>query len=186
MANNDMINRYIEEYLIDLNQTAAAIRAGYSPRTAAEQAVRLMKIPKVKAAIEVAQAKLSRRTGISQDRVLAEYAKIAFADIKDFISFYTAKTVVDYDDNGAPIVDYKQIVDVKPSSEVDGTLINEVSISKDGTLKFKLHDKGAALDKLGKHLGMFVERQEVKQDITYEIKKPDFAAGQGKNGPSND
>lgn len=151
---------FIQEYLIDLNATQAAIRAGYSSHTAHEQGAQLLAKLSIRAEVDKAMAIRSRRTGISQDRVLHEVAKIAFADIKDFVSFYTAKTVVDYDDNGAPIVDYKQVVEVKPSSEVDGTLISEISIAKDGTLKFKLHDKGAALDKLGKHLGMFVDRME--------------------------
>ena len=158
---NDKQKTFIGEYLVDLNATAAAIRAGYSAKNADKIAYNLMQNPRIKDALDIARAKLSRRVGISQERVVNEYAKIAFADIKDFVDFRTEKTFVGQDDDGNPVFDYKQIVDVKPSSEVDGTLISEVSIARDGTLKFKLHDKGAALDKLGKHLGMFVDRHEV-------------------------
>jgi phage terminase small subunit len=82
--------------------------------------------------------------------------------MKDFLEFRTAKTVVDHDRiTGEPIIDYAQILNVKDSDEVDGSLISEVSISKDGTFKFKLHDKLNALEKAGKHLGMFIEKHEL-------------------------
>jgi phage terminase small subunit len=95
------------------------------------------------------------------ERTLSEYAKIGFADIKDFLAFRTEKTVVDQDSEGNPIYGYKQIVEAKSSEEIDGTMVNEVSIGKDGTFKFKLHDKKAALDMIGKHLGMFTDKIEL-------------------------
>ena len=99
---------------------------------------------------------------ITVEEILTEYAKIAKADIKDFLEFRTAQTVVDHDrTTGEPIIDYAQIICVKDSDEVDGTMISEVSISKDGTFKFKLHDKLKALEMAGKHQGMFVEKHEV-------------------------
>jgi len=94
------------------------------------------------------------------ERVLAEYAKIGFADIKDFLRFGTEKVVDSYTDDGQPVYAYKQVVDCKSSDEVDGSLISEVSIGKDGTFRFKLHDKKGALDMIGKHLGMFTEKIE--------------------------
>ena len=62
--------RFVEEYLIDLNATQAAIRAGYSPKTANEQGARLLANASVQEAIAKAMAERSRRTGISQDRVI--------------------------------------------------------------------------------------------------------------------
>ena len=70
--------RFVEEYLIDLNATQAAIRAGYSPKTANEQGARLLAKVSVQTAISKAQAERSRRTGINQDRVIRELAKVAF------------------------------------------------------------------------------------------------------------
>jgi phage terminase small subunit len=160
---------FVQEYLIDLNGAAAAIRAGYSPKSADKIAYQLLEKTRVKEALKKAIEERSKRTEITADEVLKEYAKIARADIKDFLSFRTEKTVVDYDDRGKPIIDYKQIVDVKPSDQIDGTLINEVSISKDGTLKFKLHDKKGALDMIGKHLGMFTDKLELSGQVA--IKK---------------
>ena len=67
--------RFCDEYLIDLNATQAAIRAGYSPKTACEQASRLLANVKVQDEIAIEMAERSKRTGINQDRVLMEIAK---------------------------------------------------------------------------------------------------------------
>ena len=130
-------------------------------KTIDEKACLLANEDKVKTRIKELEDELKYRNMATKERVLAEYAKIGFADIKDFLSFKTEKTVVDYDDNGQPIFGYKQVVDTKPSEEIDGSMVNEVSISKDGTFKFKLHDKKAALDMIGKHLGMFTDKVEL-------------------------
>lgn len=76
---------FVDEYLIDLNATQAAIRAGYSPKTAAVQASRLLANAKVSAAVACAMAERSKRTGITQDRVLMELAKVAFIKLTDII-----------------------------------------------------------------------------------------------------
>ena len=76
--------RFVEEYLIDLNATQAAIRAGYSPATAKEIGCENLTKPNISEAIAKAMAERSRRTGVNQDRVLQELAKIAFAKITRF------------------------------------------------------------------------------------------------------
>jgi len=162
MALTPKQERFIAEYLIDLNASASAVRAGYSPRRSMEIGYQLLHKTPVQEALKKEMDKRSDRTAITADRVLAEYAKIGFADIKDFLSFGTVKVQEDTDEEtGEPIYGYRQMVDAKPSAEVDGTMINEVSINRDGTFKFKLHDKQKALDQIGKHLGMFVEKLEV-------------------------
>lgn len=70
--------RFIDEYLIDLNATQAAIRAGYSPKTANEQGCQLL--AKLSVPIAQAMAERSRRTGFNADRVLRELAEMGFAD----------------------------------------------------------------------------------------------------------
>ena len=77
--------RFVEEYLVDLNATRAAIRAGYSRKTAQEQSSRLLSNVMVAAAVATAQAKRSERTEITQDRVLTELAKIGFANMADYM-----------------------------------------------------------------------------------------------------
>lgn len=87
--------RFVEEYLIDLNATQAAIRAGYSPATAKEIGCENLTKPNISEAIAKAMAERSRRTGVNQDRVLQELAKIAFAKITDAVDPKTA-TVREY------------------------------------------------------------------------------------------
>src|SRR4051812_24136150 len=77
--------RFAEEYLLDLNATQAAIRAGYSAKTAEVQGSRLLSYAKVSAAIAEAQDARSARTGITADRVLSELAKIGFANMADYM-----------------------------------------------------------------------------------------------------
>lgn len=79
---NDRQQRFVEEYLIDLNATQAAIRAGYSPKTAMEQGYQLLQKTSVSLEIAKQMAEQSKRTGINADRVIRELAKMGFADIE--------------------------------------------------------------------------------------------------------
>ena len=74
--------RFCDEYLIDLNATQAAIRAGYSKRTAAASAARLLRNVKVQEYISEKQKEIEKRTEVTQDMVIKELAKIAFLDIR--------------------------------------------------------------------------------------------------------
>ncbi len=67
---NPKQKRFVEEYLIDLNATQAAIRAGYSKKTAGIQGFDLLKNPKVQGAIAKAQEKLSKRVSVTQEEVI--------------------------------------------------------------------------------------------------------------------
>lgn len=153
---NDKQRRFVEEYLIDLNATQAAIRAGYSAKTAKEQGYRLLTNVHVAAAITKAQEKRSTRTGITQDRVLAELAKIGFADIRKAVRWGRSpidKTSENADPNGLGIFP----VELVPSEEMDddtAAAVAEVSLTQTG-VKIKMYDKRAALVDIGKHLGMF-------------------------------
>ena len=106
---------------------------------------------------------------VTAKEVLRELKRIGFADIKDYLSYKTAKTVVDRDpQTGEPVIDYQQIIDVLDSDQVDGRVIQEVSIKR-GTFTFKMYDKMAALDKLGKTLGMFTEKIETSGEQNIKI-----------------
>ena len=102
MALTDKQKRFCEEYLIDLNATQAAIRAGYSPKTAEQTASRLLRNVKVQEYIAKRQKELSRSTHITQERVIKELALIAFS-------------------NNA---DYARVVEKKMQTEVDGMLVD--------------------------------------------------------------
>lgn len=138
--------RFVQEYLVDLNATQAAIRAGYSASGAAVQGARLLTNVKVQEALQDAQKKRERRTEITADRVLNELAKIAFADLKDFVEFGPGR------------------IKIRPSNEVDGAALAEVSsvATMVGTnVSVKLHPKMKALELLCKHLGLAPEKHQL-------------------------
>lgn len=160
--------RYAQGLFAGLSQREAYKQAydceNMMDKTIDEDACRLAADSKVIARIDELNNELKLRNMVTVERILAEYAKIGYADIKDFLRYETEKTQIDTDDQGNPVFGYKQIVETLPSVEVDGTLISEVSINKDGTFKFKLHDKMAALEKMGKHLKMFTDNIEVRDN----------------------
>lgn len=132
--------RFIEEYLIDLNATQAAIRAGYSPDTAKSIGSENLTKPDIKAQIARAMAERSRRTGVNADRVIMELAKIAFVNANDVIDAETATLKPD-----ALPEDTAAIQSVKVKTFGEDGLEREI----------KMADKLKALELLGKHLGMF-------------------------------
>lgn len=87
----DRQERFVEEYLIDLNAKQAAIRAGYSVKSADKIGSQLLDKTRVLEEIEKKKAERSKRTGITADRVLQEYAKIAFANADDIIDFSSGR-----------------------------------------------------------------------------------------------
>ena len=150
--------RFVDEYLIDLNATQAAIRVGYSKKTADQQASRLLTNVKVREYLAQRQADRANRTEITQDKVLKELAKIGFSDIRKIVRWgETQVRMVDGEDDGPEdMVPYHGLALID-SAEVDDSTaaaIAEVSQSRDG-LKVKLHDKKGALVDIGRHLGMF-------------------------------
>lgn len=138
--------RFVEEYVVDLNGTQAAIRAGFNAQTANVRGSQLLALDHVRAAIDEAIRERSIRAGITADRVLEELSRIAFSDVGNY---------VEYGPDGVRIKDSAD-VDTRALSEV-----SEVETKAGKNTKFKLYDKVAALDKLGRHLGLFNERVEV-------------------------
>ena len=141
--------RFVEEYLVDLNATQAAIRAGYSPNTAQEIGAENLKKPMIRAAVDAAMAERSARTGVNQDRVVRELARIAFVKITDVAnSDGTIKTDAS-DDDLACIESIK----VKRSDNDTGFMFER---------EVKLSSKMKALELLGKHLGMFSDKLNIE------------------------
>lgn len=79
--------RFVEEYLVDLNATQAAIRAGYSPETARQTASENLSKPDIQSAIAEARGSRSERTKITQDMVLNRWWEIANAEVNDLIQY---------------------------------------------------------------------------------------------------
>ena len=138
---------FVAEYLIDLNATQAAIRAGYSEKSAARISVELLNKTQVRKAIEKAQAKRTERTEITADRVVTELAKIAFADPRD---------LMEWGPNGVMLKDSSTLTEEQAAS------VAEVAEGNGGTLRLKKHDKVKALELLGRHIGMFRDKVETE------------------------
>jgi phage terminase small subunit len=169
---NPKQKRFVEEYLIDLNATQAAIRAGYSNKTAQEQSSRLLSNVMVQAGIQEAMKERSKRTEITADRVLQELAHIAFDDVRNYLSFRQEKQLIGFDESEeapVPIYEYMPIIDIKDSETIDTRNISEVSLSKKDGFKFKMYCKDHALVNLGKHLGLFKENLNVTGNIGVTI-----------------
>lgn len=159
--------RFIEEYLIDLNATQAAIRAGYSPDTAQQTGSENLSKPVIRAQIDRAMAERSKRTGVNAERVIQELAKIAFVNAAEVIDPKTATVKED-----ALPEDTAAIQSVKVKTFGEDGLEREV----------KMADKLKALELLGKHLGMFKDRIELSGGLDTEKSKLDDLIGQMRGG----
>lgn len=172
MALRAQQQRFVDEYLKDLNATQAAIRAGYSKKTADQQASRLLTNVKVREYLAERQNDRSKRTQITQDMVLRELAKIGFSDIRKVVRWgETQVRMVNGEEGEAEdMVPYHGLALID-STEVDdatAAAIAEVSQGRDG-LKVKLHDKKGALVDIGRHLGMFTAPGHAELDA--ELKR---------------
>lgn len=139
---------FVEEYLIDLNATQAAIRAGYSAKTADQQGSRMLANVKVQQAIAERMAERSKRTGVNQDRVVLELSKIAFLKMTDVVDRNGAIKQDASEDDLACIesIKYKE-----SDNEYGGSVEREVKVAS----------KLKALELLGKHLGMWNDKLDV-------------------------
>lgn len=162
---------FIEEYMTNgFNATAAAAKAGYSSNTANEQGARLLANVSIQGEINKRCQDVTAEFPILRKRIVEKLQKIAFSDLKDYLSYKTVKTVVERDkDTGEPIIDYKTVIDVKDSDETDTSVLSEVQETRDG-FKFKRMDPLKALELLARYTGLEnSELEELKKEIA-EIK----------------
>ena len=135
--------QFAHEWLVDFNGAAAALRAGYtcrSPNAAEVTAYRLMKEPDVRAIIQAEQKKRLKKIDITADRVLQEWARIAFHDPGDC-----------FDSDG-------RLINPALLSEHVRAALASIEVAKDGTVKVKAHDKNRALEMLAKYLGILKDQ----------------------------
>ena len=157
---------FCEEYLIDLNATQAAIRAGYSTDSAGSIGSELLKKPEIRARIDQAMAVRSKRTGINADRVLRELGRIAFLNPKDVIDLNTAEVLdTATDDDLAVIAGVKVKYVPHKDFDEDGEPVIEQAIERE----VKMADKLKALELCGRHLGMFKDNPEGNAPVTVVI-----------------
>ncbi len=150
---------FVNEYLIDLNATQAAIRAGYSKKTAGQIGERLLRNVEIQRALSLRMKKREERTEITQDRVLKEFARLAFFDPRKlFNGDGSPKPICELDDDTAAALAGLDIME-----EFAGTGEDRVFIGY--TKKYKIADKKGALDSVARHLGMFNDKLELTGSI---------------------
>lgn len=183
---NEKQKRFVGEYLIDLNATAAAQRAGYGgsgkkAKAAAERtAARLMQDPEIQVAIKEAMAERAKRTEVNADNVIRELSLIAYANVEDYL---------DVGEDGAPRPNFAlttrdqfaAIVEVTTSAHTDKKTNAEVT-----TTRFKMADKKGALADLCRHLGLFKDSLNLNasQDLVDIFKEIDGKSTGLPNSPN--
>ncbi len=155
--------RFVEEYLIDLNATQAAIRAGYSEATANREGSRLLSNADIAAIIATAMTKRSEKTDITAERVLREIAAMAFYDPGDLM----IDTEAGEDDPPAAVVDGRVIYGLRGPADIKrlpGNLRRAIvgwGWDRNQNFTVKLADKSKALDQLARHLSLYNDKLEV-------------------------
>ncbi|MBU2685926.1 MAG: terminase small subunit, partial [Gammaproteobacteria bacterium] len=146
--------KFVDEYLIDLNATQAAIRAKYAPKSAESKASQLLSLIKVQKAIQKRRDELSIKAQISQEWVLERYKRLVEYHLDDIYdetgklkSFDQIPKNALYAIQGFKNLNNKSTSEGKYGSKVSETLLQEI----------KLPDKRGVLDSLARHLGMFAD-----------------------------
>lgn len=148
MALTEKQKRFVAEYLVDLNATQAAIRAGYSEKNADKIGHELLGKTRVSDAIREAMNERSSRTEITQDMVLLELAAIGFSKATDYVQIQDGIVLL-HDTDGM--------------TDAQKAAIASIEDGKYG-VKIRLHDKVRALEKIGEHLGMFSGKADHDKD----------------------
>jgi phage terminase small subunit len=151
---------FVEEYLIDLNATQAAIRAGYSANNADKIGSELLGKTRVSEAIARAMAERSKRTGINADRIVQELAKIAFVKITDIVDD-DAEIKADAEEDDLSCIESIKVKQIPTKSGMG--IEREV----------RLAPKMKALELLGKHLGMWNDKLDVNLNVPVVISGED-------------
>lgn len=152
--------RFVAEYTTDLDARAAAIRAGYPQDQARNMGADLLRRPAIAAAVQATLRARREQVRVTADRVIEEYARIAFADLRHFL---------DWGPNG---------VSLRPKEALsawDAGAIAEIELPGPNgkAARLRLHDKKAALDALARHLGLFDSlARTASSDLAIDGKDP--------------
>lgn len=165
---SDKQQRFCEEYIIDLNATQAALRAGYCAKTVNPQGSQNLAKLSIQAEIQRLKDIRAKRLQISQDNVLKELSCLAFSNIKSFMDIeddevYFKDLSSIPDDITAAIESVKVMKKtIKGKKEDD----DDIELS---TIQFKLCSKLNALEQVGKHLGLYEKDNSQKAQSIFDI-----------------
>lgn len=149
--------RFVDEYLIDLNATQAAIRAGYSAKTAMEQGYQLLQIPSVAEAITARKTDRSQKTGIDAEWLLKRLAEEALADVSDL-----------YGEDGR-IKAVKDWPLIWRQGLVAGLEVETIGEGAGHITKVKLSDRIKRLELIGRHIDVQAFEERVKHTGTLAL-----------------
>lgn len=162
--------RFVQGLFAGLSQREAYKEAfpsslKWQPETIDARACELAKNSKVVVRMNELTNELKQRNMITVEKTLAEYAKLGFSDVTDYLEVITERILVDRDPKtNEPISEIRQMVLLKDTASIPKeklAAISEIKQAKDGSISFKLHDKRGALDSIGKHLGMFKDTIDI-------------------------
>lgn len=157
----DFQTRFVAEYLVDLCGADAARRAGSKAKEPKKIADGLFANPKVAKAVADAMAARAQRVELNADMIVAELKKIAFANVSKYI-YVNAKGQAEVNLSKMTVEDAAVINEIRVEDIDSGRRTGRRTI-------FKLHDKIAALQLLGKHLGMFVDKSKIEHSGAIDI-----------------
>ncbi|KPK09577.1 MAG: hypothetical protein AMS20_00200 [Gemmatimonas sp. SG8_28] len=152
---------FVRAYLKDLNATSAAIAAGYSPKTARAMGYENLTKPHIQEALADQLADMMARTGIEAQDVLEEIRRLAYSDMRDYVS---------WGPDHVTLVESSTLTEeqARAVKKVKMTETSTTVVQKDGSerttsrtqVEFELHDKVDALTKLGQYLKLFMQAQD--------------------------
>lgn len=167
--------QFVREYLIDFNATQAAIRAGYSPKTAQVIGAENIKKPMVAAEIQRLGQKTAQKLEITRESIMQELAAIGFARASDFVRVETEPTtrlgVHPLTGEIISLPSYCQTVRITNTDELPEDKAAALAGIKQGTngIEVKLHDKVRALELLGKAVGVFDSGRDTSTEATNNL-----------------
>ena len=147
--------RFIAEFLVDQNGRQAAIRAGYSERTAAEQASRLLKRSRIQRAVHAALKEIHAKCEVTAERVIAELGRLAFSDVRQL-----------YNESGGlrPIHEWPEdaaraVAGIDTDELFQGVGRDRERVGE--TKKVRLWTKNHALETLARHFKLLTDKVEM-------------------------
>ncbi len=176
--------KFAQEYLIDLNGTQAAIRAGYKPKGAEVRAAELVRNRRVQELISAAQQKRAAKLELDAERVLREWLQIATADVRELVQYVRTACPgcwadVQQDDPNPECHQcqgrgkgHVKVADTRHLSPAAAKLYGGVQVGRDG-IKVNMRDRDAAWVNIARHLGMFNDKLELSGEINVTISPTD-------------
>lgn len=161
---NNKYEEFCQQYIIDNNAAQAAIRAGYSEKGANSKGSQLLAIISIQERISFLRAELQEKTGISAERVIQEFARVALVDPAQ--AFDGNGNLLSISDMPADL--RRGIASIEIKTQTYGKGDNE---TEETTHKIRFWDKNKALENLGKHLGVYSEDNKQKAESLAQFLK---------------